>query len=148
MKESVKSIKIIYTALMIGVGLFLLLVSAMVFTNIIEPEVDLKLLNILEICSTIIAAVLIYAGIIIFIKQRELFLVLPDREKIEKYRSAMIIRAATMEGSALFFIICFMLTGHFLLLSEALVCLVIMAVFFPSNTRISNETNIDFNQFV
>ncbi len=59
----------------------------------------------------------------------------------------MIIRAATIEGSAFLFIIGYLLFASIVFLAEAFVILFILIYFFPGNNRLSDEMKIELRDF-
>lgn len=56
-------------------------------------------------------------------------------EKLQKYREAMIVRTAAIEGPDLFFNEGFILFGSEVFLIEAFAGLILLAFFFPTNFR-------------
>jgi hypothetical protein len=67
-------------------------------------------------------------------------------EKISVFRSAMIVRASTIEGAGFFFVVCVVLTGSKISMIEALVVLVVMLLYFPTNTRLADEMKHDLQE--
>ena len=149
LKQDVKSIKIVYTALIIGIVTF---IAVTVYINVIEgglfgeitedsfSTTFLTIINVLSVIS-------IYLGIFIFNKKTKDMKSLDYTNKILTYRSSMIIRAATIEGSAFLFIIGYLLFASIVFLAEAFVILFILIYFFPGNNRLSDEMKIELRDF-
>jgi len=142
----IKAIRIVYSALMLGIAFFLgtafLLTLKTGSLGINDPNFE----QVLLIVSTMMAIVSILSGILIFKKRTENIQDLELAEKIITFRTAMILRAATMEGSGFFFVICIILTGSKISMIEALVVLAIMFLYFPTNTRLANEMKHDLEK--
>jgi len=144
--QDLKSLKIVYSALMSGVVFFLIIAF---FLNMQispfaggDPFFEQTLLGI----STLMAFISIPSGLFIFKKRTEGIDKLAFDEKLSIYRSAMIIRASTMEASGFFFVICYVLTGSQISLIETLLVLALMFFFFPTNNRLSEEMKHDLRE--
>ena len=144
--SDVKALKIVYIALMLGVATFLLIAFILTLKigslGINDPIFD----QVLLIVSTIMAFVSIPSGIIIFKKRTENIQEMNFAEKISTFRSAMIVRASTMEGAGFFFVVCVVITGSKISMIEALIVLAIMVLYFPTNTRLANEMKHDLQE--
>lgn len=146
LKQDVKSIKIVYTALIIGIVTF---IAVTVYINMIEGTgllgeiTDNPFSTTFLIVINILSVISIYLGIFIFNKKTKNMKSLDYSNKIIIYRSSMIIRAATIEGSAFLFIIGYLLFASIVLLAEAFVILFILIYFFPGNNRLSDEMKIE-----
>lgn len=142
----IKAIRIVYIALMLGVAIFLLIAFALTLKTgslgINDPFFE----QVLLIISTLMALVSIPAGIIIFKKRTENIQNLNLAEKLNTFRSAMILRAATMEGAGFFFVVCVVLTGSKISMIEAVVVLAVMLLYFPTNTRLAREMKHDLEE--
>ena len=137
--QDLKSFKIVYTALIIGVVFFLLVT---IYLNEFEGgivEGNIEGMNLFLIIGNILSIASITAGLTIFKKRLKNIESFEIIKKLETYRSAMIIRAATIEGSVFFFIIGYLLFGSNIFLYEAIALIFILSYFFPNNTRIERE---------
>lgn len=143
----IKSIRTIYIALILGVAFFLTITISLIYISGPLEEYDTFFQQILLIVSTIMAIISVTSGIIIFKKRTENIQDMSFQEKLNTFRSAMILRAATMEGSGFFFVVCVVLTGSMISMIEALVVLTIMLLYFPTNMRISEEMKLDLREF-
>lgn len=143
----IKSIRTIYIALILGVAFFLTITISLIYISGPLEEYDAFFQQILLIVSTIMAIISVTSGIIIFKKRTENIQDMSFQEKLNTFRSAMILRAATMEGSGFFFVVCVVLTGSMISMIEALVVLTIMLLYFPTNMRISEEMKLDLREF-
>jgi hypothetical protein len=144
--SDLRAIRIVYIALMLGVAFFLLI--AFILTLKIGPlgGNDPFFEQILLIVSSLMAVVSIPSGIIIFKNQTANIHDMNLADKIPVFRSAMIVRASTMEGAGFFFVICAILTGSKISMIEALVVLAIMFLYFPTNTRLAEEMKHDLQE--
>lgn len=137
------SLKIIYAALMAGIIFFLAVSLFLNYTAGAFIPGDKQLMQVLLAVSVVLAVSAITAGIYIAGKKiREIPPMDSPEERLENYRSAMIIRAATMEGPAFFFIVCNLLFANYLFIIGAAVCLAVMAVYFPTTSRLEREAGI------
>jgi hypothetical protein len=64
-------------------------------------------------------------------------------EKLEVYKSAMILRVAMLEGATFLFIVIYLLSGSFVALVEGAVFIALMGIYFPTVMRISQEIGQD-----
>lgn len=144
LRQDLKSIKIIHTAFMLGVFFFLIIsvyINSVVGNFAFDPtSFESKLLFV---ASNVLGIISITAGSYVF-KQR-----MKDIEsfdllgKIQRYREASIIRSATIESTTFFFIVCFLLSGSYIFIAEAIIGFAILGFFYPTKDRISNEINHD-----
>ena len=148
LQNSIRAIRIIHFALMMGVLLFLL---ASVFINQQtgalafeegSPEADIFL-----VVSNIIAIAAITGGAFVFRSRLKGIDSLNLQDKLLKYREAHIIRAATIESPAFFFLVCFILFGTPVFIIEAICCFAILGFLFPSTSRIAKEIKHDVSAF-
>ena len=146
MKKDIKSFQIIYSALIAGVAVFMLIT---VYLNELGPgfatEDDEGFTNLLLIVGFVFSIPSVYAGIFIFNKRTENIESKEIGEKIAIFRSAMIVRAATVEGAAFFFTVVYLITGSLYGLVGGLAGLIILLWFFPSLGRLSNELKHNFD---
>lgn len=144
--SDIKALKIVYIALMLGVATFLLIAFILTLKigslGINDPIFE----QVLLIVSTIMAMVSIPSGIMIFKKRTENIQEMNFAEKISTFRSAMIVRASTMEGAGFFFVICVVTTGSKISMIEALIVLAIMFLYFPTNARLADEMKHDLRE--
>lgn len=142
----IKAIRIVYIGLMLGVAFFLLIAIALTLKTgsigINDPVFE----QVLLIVSTLMACVSTPAGIIIFKNRTENIQDQNLNSKIVTFRSAMILRAATMEGAGFFFVVCVVLTGSKISMIEAVVVLAVMLLYFPTNTRLAREMKHDLEE--
>ena len=144
--SDIRAIRIVYIALMLGIAFFLII--AFILTLKIGPlgGNDPFFEQVLLIVSTLMAIVSIPSGMIIFKNQTNKIHDMNLTEKISVFRSAMIVRASTMEGAGFFFVICVVLTGSKISMIEALVVLAVMFLYFPTNTRLADEMKHDLQE--
>ncbi len=145
-KDLIKTIKIIHFGLLIGP--IILLSIAIYFITNYGPFSDVNSFNqLLIIISNIIVAGSLFFGFFQFKKQKVNINKQKDNEKIITYRSAMIIRAASLEGCCFLFIVFYFLNGSLIMLIEATVMIAVLLIFFPTNYRLSKELKIDLREF-
>jgi hypothetical protein len=144
--SDLRAIRIVYIALMLGVAFFLLIACVLSLKTGTLGETDPFFEQVLLIVSTLMAIVSIPTGMIIFKNQTANIQNMNLAEKISVFRSAMIVRASTMEGPGLFFVVCIVLTGSKISMIEALVVLLIMFLYFPTNTRLADEMKHDLQK--
>jgi hypothetical protein len=144
--SDIRAIRIVYIALLLGVAIFLLIAFVLTLKisslGIKDPFFE----QVLLIVSTLMAMVIIPSGMIIFKNQTANIQDMNLAEKISVFRSAMIVRAATMEGPGFFFVVCVVLTGSKISMIEALVVLAVMFLYFPTNTRLADEMKHDLQE--
>lgn len=144
--SDIKAIRIVYIGLMLGVVFFLLIAIALTLKTgsigINDPVFE----QVLLIVSTLMALVSISSGILVLKKRVENIQNFNLTEKLNTFRSAMIIRAATMEGSGFFFVVCVVLTGSKISMIEAVVVLAAMLLYFPTNARLAREMKHDLEE--
>lgn len=143
---SLQSLRIVYAGLLIGSISFLLI--ALFLLNSVGPfaspeEVPTETMLVIGL---LLAAGSISAGMFIARKRLEQAAQAELKGKLELYSSAMIIRAATMEGSAFFFIIALLLTGSPYFIVGVTAILALQVLFFPTAKRVSTELGIDARQ--
>jgi len=144
-KKDIKSMQIIYTALILSVIFFIVVtVYLNIFQGGMGGEDDKSLTNILLIAGSLMGVSSISAGIYIFNKRTQNITDNDIGDKIMIYRSAMIVRAATIGGVSFFFTVIYLLTASILGLVGAITGLLILGFFFPSLDRLSKEMKHNF----
>ena len=68
-------------------------------------------------------------------------------DKLSKFRTGMIIRAAATEGAGFIFIVGYLISNSSIFLIEVIITLAVMVYFFPTNERLSKEMDIDLRNF-
>jgi thiosulfate reductase cytochrome b subunit len=144
LKTTITTLQIIYSALMAGVLFFLIVSVVLVLSGGAFIQGEKQEEQIFLIIAGVLAVTAIFAGISIVKKKLEnLQLLQSIQEKIGQYRSLLIIRAALMEGPSFFFIVGYLLFGNLAFGIGAVFCLAVMAAYFPTKSRIGNETGIN-----
>ena len=138
-KKEIKSIKNIHLGLIIGVLVFILSSSFLIYSQGSLAGDDKEMYNVMLLFGNISAIAAIIGGTIIFKNKMSEIESKDISDKIFIYRSASVIRAALIEGVSFFFITSYMLEGSSVFLYEAVTCLFILVYFFPTNERISKE---------
>ncbi|MCF8368882.1 MAG: hypothetical protein K9G76_07545 [Bacteroidales bacterium] len=148
LNQQLKAIKIVYTALMLGV-LFFALVS-IYLNQMIGPfsiEKTQSFVQTLQLVGIIISLPSLIMAIVVSKKRMQNIADMVIVKKIETYRSAMIIRAALIEAPCFIFIVFFLLVGGFEMLIIPGLGLLLFLFFYPTNSRISGEIGEDLSSF-
>ena len=147
LKNEIKALKRVHIGLISGVLLFIIL---SIYLNYIGGsfafESDSNETKLFMIVSIVLAIGSISGGLIVFKKRIKNIASFNLIDKITKYREAAIIRVATIEGATFFFIVCFMLSGNYIFLVEAIGGFLFMLALFPTNYRIAKETKHDVRE--
>jgi uncharacterized membrane protein len=140
---NIKALKILHSALMMGVVMFGAIVFFLVYANHTSPVTGLD--KPLQVIALILCAAGIYFSNKLFKKQIETIRQSADsvKEKINQFRAACIMQWALLEGPALFTIIAFFLTGNYALfiLSGIMICALYVAG--PSKQRIMQQLQLN-----
>lgn len=142
----IRLIQIIAGAMILGPTLFLIFTSYINYTT--NPEVDIELSEIFGIVILIIG----FSSFIIshFLYKKHIKAIdktAAIREKLGKLQLATIIRLAPLEGTALFSIISFFVTNNINLQYFGIAVLVIMVLYFPTKTRIAEDSKLNEEEY-
>ncbi|MBK7028752.1 MAG: hypothetical protein IPH45_05910 [Bacteroidales bacterium] len=137
---SVKTLQILYIALISGIVFFIAASFFVVKTSgaIIDDSQQQNTMQIIAVLSTLTIPI----GLFLFKKKLLETNNKHIHEKMEIYRSAMILRAALMEGSAFFCIVSYMITGNIRMIILTALILAIMIFIFPTRPRIAGDLGI------
>jgi hypothetical protein len=137
-----KSLKIIHLALLIGQCLFAAVAFFLVSTNQFPPT--LKDSSVLKVIGAATALVGLGAGYFVAGKMVEAAQnnSVMD-EKLNRYRSALLVRYALMEAPALLNVVLYMLTGGLLYLGIAGALIVWFGLQIPEKGKCLTEMSID-----
>ncbi|MGD9929100.1 MAG: hypothetical protein AB7U05_03705 [Mangrovibacterium sp.] len=138
-QPTVKSIRFVYSALIIGFILFLSIGIFLIKNTGAFGEFDGQTSTIMLITAAVLSLSAIPAGISIARKKFESIEKLPVNEKLIKFQSSMIIRAATQEGSGYLFVVLFLLTGSNIFLVGVAIVIGLLVYFSPTNIRMAEE---------
>lgn len=142
--SEIKSNQIVYSALLIGPLLFLIITIILNQQSGAFITGDEQFLNTMLAISIVFSFAAISAGVFIFKSRMKALQQNNDiLEEIIQYREAMIVRAALFEAAAFFAIVGLLLFGHYIFIVIALACLVILALHFPTKQRIAEELNLN-----
>jgi len=142
--SAVRSLQIVYAALMAGIIMF---AGVSIMLNLVngpslkDPSIS-KILFIIALIS--LSAIPI--GIALFNRKIEEVRSEKPEIKLSAFREAMVTRAALMEASAFFSIVGFMLTGFIYFALTLLIVLLVMAYFFPGIEKIASVLEISTYQ--
>ena len=146
-KEQLKANAILFSALFVGVIIFLLLAVVLIkFNGKFSDNDDLD--KILLVVVSIIAAICLVSAFSIYKRQINGLVnsVLPLTEKLNNYRAILIVYLALCEGAALFSIISLILTGNFWSIAVTATMLAAMLIKRPSRQRVINELQLDWQE--
>ncbi len=139
--EYFKTIKIVHIAIVIGVVLFTIvsLIRRIIGFEPVGYEIDKVLLILVPIFVLIgiFASNFVFKKILNEIREKSNF-----KEKMEKYRSALIIKLALIEGPAFFAIISFLLTGNYIHLGLTVILIIVLLIYKPNKTKLVNELEL------
>lgn len=146
-KESrlIKDIKLLYSALCMGVSFFLLVSLAIAYLEIIIPIREPARVVWTGIIANLVAFLAISFGLIFFSRQLQLIRPANTIEKLERYKTLTLIRAASIETASFVFMILFIYTGAWYLLLEAVVVFAFLLYLFPHEKRIFSDLKEDFS---
>ena len=127
-----QSLRILHTALVSGVVLFLAVIFFLVYKqsgSLVDVSVD----RILQVVAVLLTGISLFIGFRLFNKKiLELrHSALPARAKLEAYRTACIVWWAMIEGPAFFAATGYYLTANAAFLALAIFHITILAVFMP-----------------
>ena len=142
-KETLRAIKILFYAMLIGVALFTAIVFILI--QIQDPLLLDKSLNrvFLAVVLFMTAACLSLSNIPYMKRVKAVGFALPLQQKLEIFRAALVLYMSICEGAAILTAIAFYMTGNFLFLVIIGVILVSMLMRRPENFKIFNELQLD-----
>lgn len=144
--EYFKSLQIIHLGLMAGVGMFALVTFILHSTGNLEAEAA-ELDAVLRYVVPVFAIGGILAGNLLFSQRLKACLQQPGlKGKLEFYQSALIIKYASVEGSAFFSIVAFMLTGNLIYLGMAGLLLIVLLVNRPTREKAITHLELDHQE--
>ncbi|MEO5944932.1 MAG: hypothetical protein ABIP30_09230 [Ferruginibacter sp.] len=140
---NIKALKILHSALMMGVVMFGAIAFFLVYANHTSPVTGLD--KPLQVIALILCAAGMYFSNKLFKQQIETIKQSGDsvKEKINKFRAACIMQWALLEGPALFTVIALFLTCNyaFLILAGIMICALYIAG--PSKQRIMQHLHLN-----
>ena len=128
----VKTLRILFLALLLGQVLFLAITFLIRYIHgILLEAADLtQIFLIISLIGCTISHILSYQ-----ISKSKL-------QKMEQYRSILIIKLALLEGASFFTIICFQLTGDFIFSGIAALMIILFAAKMPTKDKIIFELEL------
>lgn len=139
-RSAYMALKIIYFALIAGV-LGFMAVSFVITTQESVPVMGIKeVLLIPALLVTLLsipAGYLFSSGILAKISADMEF-----KDKITKYHQVFLPRIATCEGSALFSLVCFLVSANYVFIALAAISLAVMLLLYPSVSRLQADLNL------
>jgi len=141
-----KSIRIVYSALIMGLVFFSCMSFYLVHSTGPIGDFDEEIVEYLLFIANILPLIAIPVGIFIARKRLNEIEATAIDDRLTQFQSAMLVRAATIEGSGYFFLVSFALTGMHVFFIEALAMITLQLYFFPNNTRLSRELKLDLRE--
>ncbi len=144
--QQLKSLRFVYLALMFGAISFILFAVIINYFGgtLIVPD------KIIYHAFLIVSNVFFVVGLLVavYITRKKLSAITVDglKEKLDKYREAILIRGAILEGTTFLFVACYLMMGFNIFLIETIIGFLVLAFFFPTNRRIAEELKIDVRQ--
>ena len=148
-KENLKAIKVLFAALVLGVCSF---TGVVVVVNQLKgPLMDtagLQYNKVFFVAAVVLGGICLVAAHYMYNKKLTLTKnsAVSLKDKLNQYRSALLLYLALCEGAALFSIIAFFLTGNYTVLIITAVMLTAMLVKAPLLKRIVTELNLDWKE--
>jgi hypothetical protein len=143
-----RAARILVIALITGIVIFGGIVTTLTATGMNnDPPLQLYGLNVLAILSCVSAVFFVLAWTMYgkrIRKIKESSLTLPD--KLNLYRSALILYMALCEAPALLSSVLLYLTGHYGMMLILLVAAACMMAKFPTTARVVEDANLDWNE--
>jgi hypothetical protein len=132
-----KILRIVHTALLIGMVIFNIVGIVLVQQNIV-PAADEKLERILQVVCILVSGVMLLAGFNIFKKKMIAARnnTGPGEQRMDLYRAACILWWAMIEGPGLLATIGFILTHNYAFFALGIFHLTCLFVFFPRKSNI------------
>lgn len=143
LQENLRTIRVLYSTIL-GGSLFFILISLFIVASIgpLAP-IDKPTLTILLAVANVVGLSGVYGGIMVFRSRLKDIRNADNLKKLDLYKSAMIIRAALLESTTFFFVVIYLLSGHYLAIAESTLFIALMGFYFPTVLRVSQEIDID-----
>jgi O-antigen/teichoic acid export membrane protein len=146
-KEQLKANNILFTALISGIVMFLLIAVVLIkFQGKFSDNDNFD--RIFLIVVSIIAVICLVSAVSIYNKRINdtANSALPLLEKLNNYRPILIIYLAFCEGAALFSVTCLILTGNFWSIGVTTTMLIAMFFKRPTRQRLINDLQLDWQE--
>jgi MFS family permease len=137
---------IIYVALFMG-PVFFGAIAYYIHTTGPEPDVATDAFGALKIVMTVVLALMLVAGLVIFNLRLKTIREKPMDKKLPSYQGAFITRLALVEGSALFAIIVYLVSGDTTYIVYAALTMALYLTFYPTRRRVRNDLGLDREDF-
>jgi hypothetical protein len=135
--NSFKALKILHTALLTGLALFIIVAYVLIRQKLIVPEKDVTLETIFQVLAAAISIGSLLAGYNLFKKQLVAARGAERGEvRFEMYRAACIMWWAFLEAPGLFAAVSYLKTGNVVFIILALFHLGMLIVFMPRKDNI------------
>lgn len=137
-QSSFKALKVLHTALLAGMGIFLIVAFVVNRQGLMAVEEDKDQEMVFQAVAALISISCLLSGFTIF-KKRLLAarnIAEPAEKRFELYRAACIFWWAMLEAPGLFAIVAYMKTGNTVFIILALFHLALLAVFMPRKDNI------------
>jgi hypothetical protein len=143
--EQIKSVQIIFLALLAGQIIFLFISVFLVQSGNVKPNDDLFLIlfivDLMIITPAIVVGPMIYRGFIERANSKKL-----TQEKFVLYRQGVIIKLALVEAPTIFSIVGYLLTGSVLFLILAIGVLILFFFHKPTLEKFAEDFNIPLSE--
>jgi hypothetical protein len=143
--EQIKSVQIIFLALLAGQIIFLFISVFLVQSGNVKPNDELFLIlfivDLMIITPAIVLGPMIYRGFIERANTKKL-----TEEKFILYRQGVIIKLALVEAPTIFSIVGFLLTGSFIFLILAIGVLILFFFHKPTLEKFAEDFNIPLSE--
>lgn len=143
--EQIKSVQIIFLALLAGQIMFLFIAVFLVQSGNVKPNDNLFLIlfivDLMIITPAIVVGPMIYRGFIERANTKKL-----TQEKFILYRQGLIIKLALVEAPTIFSIVGYLLTGSIIFLILAIGVLILFFFHKPTLEKFAEDFNIPLSE--
>jgi hypothetical protein len=140
-----KSIKVVHAALVIGVVLFLLITVVLDLNGFASGDEEIRMALLLV--ASVFTFGGVFAGNYIFKKRISIIREKTNlREKMDDYRSALIVKWALIEGPAFLAVVAFMLTGDLIFFGIGVLLVIVFLVYTPSRNKFIKDLSLSPNE--
>lgn len=145
-KEYFKALKIVHFALLAGMVVFALISVFLNLTGTFSNENEffkeffIYIIPLFVLVGIVVSNVMFKKGLKQAKDKNNLL------EKMNFYRSALITRYAPLEGSAMFAIIAYLLSGDLIILGLAIIVIFIFLFIRPTAEKAGNDLELDYTE--
>jgi hypothetical protein len=144
-KPQIQTMRIIYSALIIGATLACAVLYVFRKEIITDASMGKSTGLIIFIVSNLFVIMDLIIGFLVIKKMMTFDSEVTIQTKLNKFRTALILRGAIFEAGCIVMMVCYLFTGNIVLVFEALILIGIMIFYFPGQQRIESELGQEIN---